>query len=153
MLKAVCWRCRLIPALRTCKKRWCTPTSTVRPSLGGGRATRSVNQRIFSSVLIIIRSVADLRYFFRSRIRLFSILDPGSEFFPYRFCIKEFQYFNPQKFFLSSRKYDPGCSFQIPDPDRDFLSIPNPGFRIQGSKRHRIPDFGSWIRTRNTDYL
>ena len=152
MLSAVCWRCRLIRALRTCK-RWCTPTSTVRPSLGGGRATRSVNQRIFSSVLIIIRSVADLRYFFWSRIRLFSILDPGSEFFPYRFCIKKFQYFNPQKFFLSSRKYDPGCSFQIPDPDRDFLSIPNPGFRIQGSKRHRIPDFGSWIRTRNTDYL
>jgi hypothetical protein len=78
---------------------------------------------------------------------------PGSEFFPYRFRIKEFQYFNPQKCFLSSRKYDPGCSFQIPDPDRDFLSIPNPGFRIQGSKRHRIPDFGSRIRTLNTDYL
>jgi hypothetical protein len=32
---------------------------------------------------------------------------------------------------LSSRKYDPGCSSQIPDPDLDFLPIPYP-------KRHRI---------------
>jgi hypothetical protein len=35
----------------------------------------------------------------------------------------EFRYFNPKKWFLSSRKYHPGCSF-----------------RIQRSKRHRIPD-------------
>jgi hypothetical protein len=26
---------------------------------------------------------------------------------------KEFKYFNPQKLFLSSRKYDPGCSSRI----------------------------------------
>jgi hypothetical protein len=35
---------------------------------------------------------------------------PGS-----RICIKEFKYFNPKKWFLSSRKYDPGSSSRIPD--------------------------------------
>jgi hypothetical protein len=59
----------------------------------------------------------------RSRIRLFSIPDPRS-------ASKEFQYFKQKKWFLSSKKYDPGCSLFIPDP----------GYRIQGSKRHRIPD-------------
>jgi hypothetical protein len=38
-----------------------------------------------------------------SRIRIFSILNPGSA--PKSLCI-----FNPKKWFLSSRKYDPGCS-------------------------------------------
>jgi hypothetical protein len=35
------------------------------------------------------------------------------------------------KLFLSSRKYDPGCSSQIriPDPDTDILSIPDPGVK------------------------
>ncbi len=70
-----------------------------------------------------------------SRIRLFSIPDPGSELFPSWIRIKEFKYFNPKKWFLSSRKYDPGCSSRVPDPDADFLPIPDPG-----SKRHRIPD-------------
>jgi hypothetical protein len=80
---------------------------------------------------------------------------PGSEFFPsripgqkdsriwIRIRIKEFNYFNPKKcFFLSSRKYDPGCSTrnQTPDLDLDFLPIPDPGSRVQGSKKHRIPD-------------
>jgi hypothetical protein len=32
-----------------------------------------------------------------SRIRLFSIPDPGSELSPSRICIKEFKYVNPQK--------------------------------------------------------
>jgi hypothetical protein len=63
-----------------------------------------------------------------SRILIISIPDPnffhpGSEFFPSwipdtnffhsgsRIRIKEFKYFfNPKKLFLSSRKYDPGCS-------------------------------------------
>jgi hypothetical protein len=48
-----------------------------------------------------------------SRIRLFSIPDPGSELFPSRIRIKEFDYFNPKKWFLSSRKYDPSCSSRI----------------------------------------
>jgi hypothetical protein len=66
-----------------------------------------------------------------SRIRLFSIPDPtffhpGSELFPSRIRIKELKYFNPKKWFLSSRKYD-GCSSRIPDPDLDFLPrVSNP---------------------------
>ena len=50
----------------------------------------------------------------------------------------------PKKWFLSSRKYDPGCSSQIPDPDPDFLPIPDPG--SWGKK-----GTGSWIRIRNTE--
>jgi hypothetical protein len=69
---------------------------------------------------------------------------PGS-----RIRNKEFKYFYPQKtkkWFLSSGKYDPGCSSRIrmlnflpiPDPDAELST--HPGSRIQGSKRHRIPD-------------
>jgi hypothetical protein len=47
----------------------------------------------------------------------------------------EFKYFNPKKWFLSSRKYDPGCSFRIPDPYPDFLPIPDPGV-----KKEPVPD-------------
>jgi hypothetical protein len=41
---------------------------------------------------------------------------PGSEFFPSRIQDQrdsEFKYFQPNKLFLSSRKYDPGCSYPI----------------------------------------
>jgi hypothetical protein len=77
-----------------------------------------------------------------SRIRLFSIPDPGSELSipDPGSTSKNLSIFNPKKWFLSSRKYDPGCSSRIPDPDADFLSIPDPRSRIQRSKRHRIPD-------------
>jgi hypothetical protein len=44
---------------------------------------------------------------------------PGS-----RIRIKEFEYFNPKKLFLSSRKYDPGYSSRIRIPI--FLPIPDP---------------------------
>ncbi len=52
---------------------------------------------------------------------------PGSECFPSRICIKEFKYFNPKNCFLSSRKYDPGCSSRI----RIFYpsKIPDPGVK------------------------
>ncbi len=40
-----------------------------------------------------------------------------------------------KKWFLSSRRYDPGCSSRI-----RMLTFYPPGSRIQGSKRHRIPD-------------
>ncbi len=68
---------------------------------------------------------------------MFSIPDPGSEFFRSRIRIffypgsqirfKEFKYFNPKKLFLSSGKYDPGCSSRIQNfyPSR----IPDPGFK------------------------
>jgi len=48
-----------------------------------------------------------------------------------------------KKWFLSSRKYDPGCSSWIPDPDADFLPIPDPGSRGQKGT-------GSRIQIRNT---
>jgi hypothetical protein len=65
---------------------------------------------------------------------------PGS-----RIHIEEFKYFNPKKSFLSSRKHDPGCSsrIRIPDPDPDFLPIPDPGVK-------KATDPGSRIRIRNT---
>ncbi len=71
------------------------------------------------------------------------IPDPGSEFFPSRIpdpnffhfgsriSITEFKYFNPKKLFLSSLKYDPGCSCSsririlIFNPSR----IPDPGVK------------------------
>ncbi len=85
-----------------------------------------------------ISSVAGPGCLSRIRIRLFSILDPGSEFFHIRIPdtpqrIKELKYLNPKKWFLSSRKYDSDCSSRIPDP-YFYLS------RIQGSKGHRNPD-------------
>jgi hypothetical protein len=84
------------------------------------------------------------------------IPDPGSDFFPSRIpdpnclhpgsriLIKEFKYFNPKKskkWFLSSKKYDLGCSSRIPDPDADFLPsrIPDPGIK-------KAPNPGSRIR-------
>jgi hypothetical protein len=65
-----------------------------------------------------------------------------------RILIKEFIYFNPKKakkWFQSSKKYDPGCSSRIPDPDADFLPsrIPDPGVK-------KAPNPGS--RIRNTGY-
>jgi hypothetical protein len=68
-----------------------------------------------------------------SRIRTVSIPDPGSS--------KNLSILNPKKakkWFLSSKKYDPGCSSRI-----RMLTFSHPGFRIQGSKRHPIPDPGS----------
>ncbi len=53
---------------------------------------------------------------------------PGSEFFPSWIPIKEFKYFDLKNWFLSPRKYDPGCSSLISDPDPVFYPS-----RIQGS--------------------
>ncbi len=79
------------------------------------------------------------------------ITDPGSNFFPSRIpdpnClhsgsrirIKEFKHFNPKKtktkWFLSSRKYDPDVH-----PGSGCWLSTHPGSRVQGSKKHRIPD-------------
>ncbi len=60
-------------------------------------------------------------------------------------CIKEFKYFNHKNCFLSSRQYDPECSFRILVPGLRFFSITDPGV-----KKHRIPDPESRIQTRNT---
>jgi hypothetical protein len=63
--------------------------------------------------------------------------DPGSKFFPSRIRIKEFKFLTPQKWFLNSRKYDPGCSFRIRILT---LSIPDSGSRGQKGTGSWIPD-------------
>jgi hypothetical protein len=72
-----------------------------------------------------------------SRIRIFFQPDPiffhpRSQFFLSRIRIKEFKYFNPTKWFLRFREYDPGCSSRI----RILIFFIYPGSRGQ----HRIPD-------------
>ncbi len=59
--------------------------------------------------------------FFTTRIRIISILDPGS-------ASKKLSILT-QKCFLSARNYDPDYSFRIPDPDPDFFI--HTGTRIQ----------------------
>jgi hypothetical protein len=62
----------------------------------------------------------------------FFIPDPGS-------ASKNISILTPKKWFLNSRKYDPGCSsrIRIPDPDPDFLLIPDPGSRGQKGAKGR----------------
>ena len=94
---------------------------------------------VFSTPLVNCCSVADPGCL--SRIPDPTFIHPGSELSPSpdlrsstkNLCILTSQ--KVKKWFLSSKKYDPGCSFRIPDPDADFLPS-----RIQGSKRHTIPD-------------
>ncbi len=73
--------------------------------------------------------------FFPSRIRTVSIPDPGSASKNLSILTPK----KPKKWFLSSRKYDPGCSSRISDPGSGCWLSTHPGSRIQGSKRHRIP--------------
>ncbi len=83
-----------------------------------------------------------------SRIRLFSIPDPGSELSPSRILIKEFKYFIPKKSKKNGfqalknmiRVVHPGSRIRM-------LTFSQLGFRIQGSKRHPIPDPGSGSTT------
>jgi hypothetical protein len=65
---------------------------------------------------------------------------PDPNFFHPGSSSKNFKYFNPKKWFLSSRKYDSGCSSQIriPDPDPDYLPIPDLGSKCQKGTGSRI---------------
>jgi hypothetical protein len=83
-----------------------------------------------------IRDVYPGSKFFHPGSRVTKIPDPGS-------ASKNLSVFNP-KIFLSSRKYDPGCSSRIPDPDLDF-------FTLLGSRGHK--GNGSRIRIPNTAAL
>jgi hypothetical protein len=62
----------------------------------------------------------------------------GSQFFPFLIHIKEFRHFSPKKLFLSTRKYDLGClsEIRIPDPNPEFLSIPDPGVKKAPDPQH-----------------
>ncbi len=68
-----------------------------------------------------------------SRIRIVSIPDPGST--SKNICISI-----PKKWFLSSRKYDPGCSSRIRIPTFYPSRIPDPGVK-------KAPDPGSGSAT------
>jgi hypothetical protein len=85
-----------------------------------------------------IRDVYPGSDFVPSRIPDPNCFHPGS-----RIPIKELKYFNPKKWLLSSKKYDPGCSSRIPGPDPDFLPNPDPESRGQKGT-------GSRFRIRNT---
>ncbi len=86
-----------------------------------------------------------------SQIWIFSIPDPGS-----RMHIKEFKYFTQKNGFSALRNiirvFHPGSGSRIWILTIYLSQIPilDPRFRIQGSKRHRIPDPGSLIRIHNT---
>jgi hypothetical protein len=86
--------------------------------------------------MCVVASVVDPGCLSGIRIRIFSIPDPDFFHPGSRVRIKESKYLNPKKLFLSSRKYDLGCPSQI------LFCYP---FRIQGSKRHRIPDPQHWL--------
>jgi hypothetical protein len=73
----------------------------------------------------------------------FSNPDPGSKLFLSRIRTKEFEDFNPKKWFSSSRKYDPSCSSRIRILTFYPSRIPDPGVK-------KAPDPGSWILIRNT---
>jgi hypothetical protein len=71
-----------------------------------------------------------------SRIRTVSIPDPGSSSNNLSILTPK----KPKKWFLSSKKYNLGCSSRIPDPDAYFLPIPDPGSRGHKGTQSRIPD-------------
>jgi hypothetical protein len=86
-----------------------------------------------------------------SRIPILSIPDPHSFHPRSRIHIKEFNYFNLKILFLSTRKYDLGCSSQIRIRSINFLPFrtpeskrtPDPG---SGIRKKPIPDSGSGVK-------
>jgi hypothetical protein len=82
----------------------------------------------------------------RSRIQLFSILDPGSEFFHPGSPLKNLSILTKkmvsQALGNMIRVVHPGS--RIPDPDPDFLHFPDHGYRGQKGT-------GSWNQIRNAD--
>jgi hypothetical protein len=75
---------------------------------------------------------------------------PGSEFFPSRIHIKEFKYFNPKKWFLSSWKCDPGCSSRIRTGIQILTFYP---FWIPDPWVKKAPDPGSGSATLLTRWI
>ncbi len=98
----------------------------------------------------------------RSWIQIFSILDPWSWIWIFsipdvgsRIRIKEFKYFCQKNGFSALRNmirvFHPGSGSRIWILIfyLSRIQILDPRSRIQGSKKHRIPAPGSWIRIRN----
>jgi hypothetical protein len=103
-----------------------TGFSWVRIKKKGGRARQCCGSGMF---------IPDPTFFHPGFRILFSIPHPGF-FFPSQIHIKELSILTKKKSFLSSRKYDPGCSFRIriltfypiriPDPGRKKAPDPDP---------------------------
>ncbi len=76
------------------------------------RGSKMFGLRVIFLFILYIKQCCGSGMFFPTgfRIRFFSISDPNFFHPGSRICIKEFQYFNPKKWFLSSRKYESGCS-------------------------------------------
>jgi hypothetical protein len=117
------------------------------PGFESGSISQRNGSGSFYYPVLRIRDVypgSRIRLFFHpgSRIRTVSIPDPGST--DPGSSSKNLSLLTPKKakkWFLSSKKYDPGCSSRIPDPDADFLAyrIPDPGVK-------KAPNPGSRIR-------
>ncbi len=86
------------------------------------------NGRLYSFPMPIC-SVTDPGCLSRARVRIFPSRIKGQKYSGSRIQIriKELKYFQPKILFPSSRKYDLGCSSRTPDPDLDYLQIPDPG--------------------------
>ncbi len=128
-----------IPLPRAEHDRTHSQGSSQSPAAMPGRTGPHTVQFTYNKVSVDKSSVTGPGYL--SRIRIFPSRNPAQKDSESRtrIRIKELRYlFNPKKLFLSSRKYDRGCSSQIriPDPDFDILPIPDPGFK-------RAPDPGS----------
>jgi hypothetical protein len=74
------------------------------------------------------------------------ILDPNCFHPGSRIRVKEFKYFNPKKWFISSRKYDPGCAFWILILTFYPSRISDPGVK-------KVPDPGSGSATLVSTYF
>jgi hypothetical protein len=75
-----------------------------------------------------------------SRIRIFSSRIPNLH--------QRIQLFLPKKFFLSSRKYDPGCSSRIRIPDSEVKKAPDPGSgsaTLYSQDIHRLVATGTYL--------
>ncbi len=59
------------------------------------------------------------------------IPDPNCLHSGSRIRIKEFKYFYPKKWFLSFRKYDPGCFYPSRIPDQGVKKAPDPWSRLR----------------------
>jgi hypothetical protein len=112
-----------------------------------------IRERVTWPLLFLLQkvsnSVADRDVYPGSRIRLFSIPDPGSDILDPN-CLhpgssKNLSILTPKKatkWFLISKKYISGCSSRIPDRGADFLPsrIPDPGVKKASNPRSRNPD-------------
>jgi hypothetical protein len=96
--------------------------------------SRTFKNKYKTIICVRIRDVYHGSEFFHPGSRIQGQKDSGSRI-PQRI-----KYFQPKKLFLSSRKYDPGCSsrIRIPDPSLDYLPTPDPGSRGQKGTRSRI---------------